>query len=190
VCGGGQDVFESGQGRAAARPSHRRALPLIVMAFLLSSCSTGTPAARPQAIAQPAAQPTAHQLVAARFAGMHMAATLLYRGIKAAVANGSDPREQVHEAEGLELWGAAIPGLFPAGSGGEDSRARPEIWLDRADFDRRAADLRVAATRLAQLARAGDRAGFAAQADIVEGACNACHSAFRGDPAVSSRQGS
>lgn len=124
-------------------------------------------------------QPTARQLHIARVAGMHMAATLFYRGVKAAVANGADVRTLFHEAEGLVMWGAAIPGLFPAGSGGGDSRARPEIWTSRADFEARAAALRTAASGLLQRARAGDRPGFSAQAAAVEAACNACHTAYR-----------
>lgn len=127
------------------------------------------------------AEPTARQLHIARIAGMHMAATLFYRGVKAAAANGSDVTQVFHEPEGLALWGAAIPGLFPAGSGGEDSRARPEIWSNRADFEQKAADLSAAATGLLQRARAGDSAGFAAQADRVEAACTACHQAYRSE---------
>ncbi|HVQ07541.1 MAG TPA: cytochrome c [Allosphingosinicella sp.] len=131
------------------------------------------------AVAQ--APPTARQLIDARVAGMHMAATLFYRGVKGALANGADVRQIFHEPEGLALWANAIPGLFPAGSGGEGSRARPEIWTRRADFERKAADLGVAATRVAERARAGDRAGFAAAADAVEAACTACHSAYRSE---------
>lgn len=127
------------------------------------------------------AAPTVEQLQTAQFTGMHMAATLLNRGIKAAVTNRSDVRDQVHEAEGLAYWGASIPGLFPAGSGGGESRARPEIWTNWGDFEAKAMDLRRAASRLVQLARAGDSAGFATQADVVEAACTACHAAYRAD---------
>lgn len=125
--------------------------------------------------------PTREQLQLARFTGMHMAATLLFRGIKATVTNHGDVREQVHEAEGLAYWGETIPGLFPAGSGGGDSSARPEIWTNWSDFSAKAADLRRAASQLIQVARAGDAAGFATQAAAVEAACNACHTAYRAE---------
>ena len=137
-------------------------------------------AADPQPAGAEAA-PSARQLVIARVAGMHMAATLYYRGIKAAVDSGADVTHSFHEAEGIARWGEAIPGLFPAGSGGGESRARPEIWQHRADFDQKAADLRDAATVLLQRARAGDRPGFAAQAAAVEAACNACHHSYRSE---------
>jgi len=145
-----------------------------------ASCAAAaqTNTAQP-APAAPTAQASVRAFQAARFAGMHMAATLLYRGIKPAAANGADVREFQHEAEGLAYWAGAIPGLFPASSLGGDSRARPEIDSHRDDFLQKARDLRLAATRLAELAEAGDRAGFAAQAPVVEAACNACHSAYR-----------
>ena len=123
--------------------------------------------------------PSVAQLQLARFTGMHMAATLLFRGVKATVTGHGDVREQVHEAEGLAYWGASIPGLFPAGSGGGESRARPEIWTNWEDFGAKALTLRQAASRLLQRARAGDAAGFATEAAAVEAACTACHTAYR-----------
>jgi Cytochrome C' len=135
----------------------------------------------------PAAPPTAQASVpafqAARFAGMHMAATLLYQSLKRAVTAGSDVREQEHQAEGLAYWGGAIPGLFPAASLGGDSRARQEIDANRGDFVQKARNLRLAATRLAELSRAGDRPGFAAQVDRVQAACADCHSTYRAEDA-------
>jgi cytochrome c556 len=110
-----------------------------------------------------------------------MAATLYYRGVKEGVKNGVDVRTLVHEPEGIALWAAAIPGLFPPGSGSADSRAKPEIWSNKADFDRKAAALGTAATRLAELGQAGDTAGFATQAPQIEAACAACHTAYRSE---------
>ena len=159
-----------------------RFIPLIGLAAMLACCATDGSGSSVQGSSAPAAAgPTAHQLHIARVAGMHMAATLFYRGVKPAVASGADVTQVFHEPEGIALWGAAIPGLFPAGSAVEGSRARPEIWTNRADFEQKAADLRTAAARLLQLARAGDRAGFATQADAVEAACTACHNAYRSE---------
>jgi hypothetical protein len=120
---------------------------------------------------------------AARFAGMHMAATLLYQSLKRAVTEGTDVRNQVHQVEGLIYWAGAIPGLFPAASLGGQSRARPEIDANRGDFLQKARNLRLAATRLAELAEAGDRPGFAAQVDVVQAACADCHSTYRAESA-------
>ncbi len=123
--------------------------------------------------------PTTGQLVTARQAGMHMAATLLFKNVGAAIKSKSDVKDQFHEAEGIVRWAAAIPGLFPLGSSSADSRAKPEIWRNKADFDRKAADLGTAATRLLTAANAGDAADFALQAKAVEQKCAACHTTYR-----------
>lgn len=152
-----------------------------VFAAAVAACAMSGSAIGMQPPSQGPAEPSPAQLRVARVAGMHMAATLLYRGIKAGVASNADVRQLFHEPEGLAMWGAAIPGLFPAGSGGGESRARPEIWTNRADFEAKANDLRVAADRLLQRSRAGDAAGFAAEAGAVEAACTACHVAYRAE---------
>lgn len=158
-----------------------RAFRLAAVAAAVSACAIGGSAIGMQPAPQGAAVPGPAQLRTARVAGMHMAATLLYRGVKGGIASNADVRQLFHEPEGLAMWGEAIPGLFPAGSGGGESRARPEIWTDRAGFEARANDLRVAADRLLQRARAGDSAGFAAEARAVEAACTACHVAYRAE---------
>jgi cytochrome c556 len=109
---------------------------------------------------------------------MHMAATLLAQDVRNVVTNSLDVRQHLHEPEGIRRWAVAIPGLFPAGSQG-DSRARPEIWRNKADFDAKAEALAAAATELARRGEAGDTAGYAAQAKVVQSACAACHAAYR-----------
>lgn len=127
---------------------------------------------------------TAAELVAARHAMMHMAATLTFESIMPAVRNGADVKGQEHAAEGLAHFGHSIAGLFPDGSTAPGSRAAPAIWTDKADFEARAKAFGDASARLAQLAKAGDSAGFAAQAKVVAGGCNSCHSRYRTeDPA-------
>lgn len=125
--------------------------------------------------------PNVAELVQARQAGMHMAATLLYTGIRNGVKSGADVKTLVHEPDGLAMWAAAIPGLFPAGSFHPQSRASPEIWANKADFRAKAVALGEAANRLAELGRAGDSSGFAAQVPAVEAACAACHTAYRSE---------
>ena len=158
-----------------------RAIKWISILLVGAACSSAgsEPPASP-ATAAPRS-PSVAELVQARQAGMHMAATLLFTGIKNGVKSGTDVKNLVHEPDGLAMWAAAIPGLFPDGSSHAQSRARPEIWADKADFRRKAASLGTAADRLAELGRAGDSAGYAAQVPVVEAACAACHSAYRSD---------
>jgi cytochrome c556 len=154
---------------------------IVLAGAFAGNAATAQPDAQP---VPPTAQASVPAFVAARFAGMHMAATLLYQSLKRAVTEGSDVRQQEHQAEGLAYWAGAIPGLFPAASLGGESRARPEIDANRADFVQKARNLRLAATRLAELARAGDRQGFAAQVDRVQAACAGCHSTYRAEEAA------
>lgn len=169
---------KSGDARMKGMVMHMsRLIRILPLAACCAAAYAQNPAPAPS---QPDA-PTAAQLIAARQAGMHMAATLYYRGIKEGVKNRADVRNLVHEPEGIALWAAAIPGLFPQGSVGADSRALPEIWSNKPDFDRKAKALEEAAAHLAELGRAGDTAGFVAQAPAVEAACAACHAAYRSD---------
>ncbi|MEO7178161.1 MAG: cytochrome c [Allosphingosinicella sp.] len=119
------------------------------------------------------------QLIAARQAMMHMAATLLYQDVMPVAKNGTDVKAAGHAADGLDLFGHSVAGLFPEGSTGPNSRALPSIWTNNADFVARANAFGDSAARLKQLADAGDQAGFKAQAAVVAGGCNSCHSLYR-----------
>lgn len=118
------------------------------------------------------------QVIAGRKAAFLMSAGL-FSGMKGAIDRGDDVKTQAFAARGLARWAAALPGMFPAGSMSDASEALPVIWSDRAGFEARAAAYAEAAGKLADLAKAGDKAGFAAQWDVVRGACGACHDTYR-----------
>ncbi|MFL6843901.1 MAG: c-type cytochrome [Allosphingosinicella sp.] len=122
---------------------------------------------------------SAAELVAARHAMMHMAATLLFQEVMPVVKNGGDVKSAGHAADGLALFGHSIAGLFPEGSVTPESKALPAIWENKADFEAKANAFGDAAARLTELSAAGDTAGFAAQAKVVAGACGACHKLYR-----------
>ena len=126
---------------------------------------------------------TTAELVAARKAMMRMAATLTFESVMPAVRNGTDVKRQAHAAEGLDRFGHSIAGLFPDGSESPDSRALPALWANKADFQAKANAFGDASARLAELAKAGDTAGFAAQAAIVARGCDSCHSLYRAEEA-------
>lgn len=78
---------------------------------------------------------------------------------------------------------AAIAGMLPEGfipnSAVEGSAALPEIWMNFSDFQQKAADLRSAATALAD---ATEAQGFDAAKGMVQAvgqACGACHRPYR-----------
>lgn len=155
-----------------------RCLPLLFLP-LLAACATSADEA--PAVAARAAGPGAAELIAARKAMMHMAATLLYQEVMPAAKRGSDVKSADHAADGLDLFGHSIAGLFPEGSAAPDSRALPALWANKPDFVARANAFGDAAARLNALATAGDAAGFAAQAKLVEQGCNSCHSLYRAE---------
>jgi cytochrome c556 len=85
------------------------------------------------------------------------------------------------DADVLVSTSKQIPGLFPAGSTSPKSRAKPEIWQKRAEFEGNAKNLETQATKVAALARAKDQAATqAAVTEMGRTTCGACHNAFRG----------
>jgi cytochrome c556 len=76
-----------------------------------------------------------------------------------------------------------IPALFPEGSMTETSKAKPEIWQKKAEFDASAKRMETEAVKLRDTARSGD-----AQAtnDIIKdfgrNTCGSCHTPFRVPP--------
>jgi cytochrome c556 len=74
---------------------------------------------------------------------------------------------------------AKVPGHFPAGSNTGDTKAKPEIWSDRATFDARAADALREAQAFQALAASGNRAGLEGGLRTLGATCNACHDRFR-----------
>ena len=70
--------------------------------------------------------------------------------------------------------------IFPDGTQqGHNTKARPEIWTNRSDFEKAADNFTSAADKLAQLASAGDKDAFKAQYADMGGTCGACHRSYR-----------
>lgn len=119
------------------------------------------------------------QVIAARQAGYD----LMYgdvSGLKAAAENKLDVKDFKDAADAIVSWSRVIPTLFPDGTQqGHDTKAKPDVWTDRAGFEKDAANLTEQATRLSQLADAGDKAGFAKQLKAVAGACKTCHDSYK-----------
>jgi cytochrome c556 len=127
----------------------------------------------------PPAAPKPDEVIAARQAGFDLMAAA-FAPLKPAVAAGEDPKPYVATAKAIAAWAAVIPTLFPVGTeSGRDTAAKPEIWSDRQGFVSAAANLGDAARKLAQLADAGDKSGFAAQFEVTAKACGDCHKTYK-----------
>jgi cytochrome c556 len=67
-------------------------------------------------------------------------------------------------------------GLFPAGSGGGESRAKPEVWTDAAGFEKSMRDGYAAAVALQSVS---DEAAFGPALGALGGSCKGCHEKYR-----------
>jgi cytochrome c556 len=100
--------------------------------------------------------------------------------IKATIDGGGDPKSQAYAARGLARWARALPTMFPAGTAAvTPSRARPEIWANKGDFNAKAASFAAAATELAAAADSGDKEAFTAKWRATGATCGACHQLYQ-----------
>ncbi len=101
------------------------------------------------------------------------------RAIKAAVDANGPASAVVPEAAKLVNTFKNVTAHFPAGSDKGETKASPEIWKNKADFDKLNADALAAATKLETDAKAGDMTLVAADFRAVGATCGACHDKYR-----------
>ena len=68
---------------------------------------------------------------------------------------------------------------FPDGSDKGTTRAKPEIWENKPDFEKKLGDLRSAVDELQQAANGDDRKAIATQVGATGKACKACHDDYK-----------
>lgn len=91
-------------------------------------------------------------------------------------------------AEALALYSQHIPALFPAGSGTEKSKAKPEVWQKWPEFEAAAKNLEVQAEKLRDAARAkNEQLTQDLVKDFGRQACGTCHTPFRQPPPAAPR---
>ena len=146
-------------------------------AFVLGSLALGLGAVGFARAADLAVKPDA--IIAGRQAAFDLQGGV-FAAMKATVDAGGSVKPLTDGAKGLVSWGTALPGMFPVGTeGGHNTKAKPEVWSDSAGFAKAAADFEAAAVKLAALADADDKAGFADQFKATGATCGACHRQFR-----------
>ncbi|MCW5750105.1 MAG: cytochrome c [Alphaproteobacteria bacterium] len=99
--------------------------------------------------------------------------------IKAVIDAKGDAKTVVPLAERLVNLEKAFSGHFPAGSDKGETKALPAVWSDWNGFLAASKNTQEAATKLAQVAAAGDLAGVGQQFGAVGGTCGACHDKYR-----------
>jgi cytochrome c556 len=125
---------------------------------------------------------TPEQVIAARQAAYDNSA-VTFSMLRAAVKDGTDVKRAAYPADALAKWAKVLPTLFPRGTSATEfpalTHAKPEIWSDRAGFDKAAADYLAAASKAAEYAHAGDTDNFKAQVDGIKKACDSCHQNYK-----------
>jgi cytochrome c556 len=103
-----------------------------------------------------------------------------FSGIRAVVAAKGDVKTLEVPAKAIARWITQFPTQFPKGSDqGHNTKALPAVWTETAEFQTDADNLAKEATKLAELAKAGDTEAVAAQVKVVGDACATCHKTFR-----------
>lgn len=74
---------------------------------------------------------------------------------------------------------STVPKLYFGEGTDKDTKAKPEIWTNRADFDAKMDKMVGEAQKLPAAVRAGDMAAFKKQVGDVGAACKACHDEYR-----------
>jgi cytochrome c556 len=69
--------------------------------------------------------------------------------------------------------------LWPAGSTGGESRAKPEIWSHLDDFKAKLGAAKKAVAEAVTVAEAGNAAGLQGAFKGMAGACGGCHKSYR-----------
>lgn len=103
-------------------------------------------------------------------------------GRVAAMANGKMPFDAKVAADSATVaeFMSKLPwaGFVPGSDKGE-TKAKPEIWENKAKFDDNASKMQAEMTKLAAAAKTGNLDNIKAAVNATGGACKACHDDFR-----------
>ena len=86
--------------------------------------------------------------------------------------------EATRNADFVAMLCTVPKGYFGEGTD-KDTKAKPDIWTHRADFDSKMDHMVTEAQKLPAVVRSGDMAAFRKQVGDVGSACKACHDEYR-----------
>lgn len=99
--------------------------------------------------------------------------------IKAVLDKGGPVTAAAAPARRMAETAGVVPSLFPPGSDIGDTKAKPDIWANTADFTAKAKAFGTAATALAAAADTGDRAAVGQTFAAVAETCKSCHTLYQ-----------
>ena len=102
-------------------------------------------------------------------------------GSLAAMADNKKPFNKDEAARNAEFVAmlSTVPKQFFGEGTGKDTKAKPEIWAHRADFDTKMDKMVNEAAKLPAVVKEGDMAAFRKQVADTGEACKACHDEYR-----------
>ena len=122
---------------------------------------------------------TSDQVIAMRQSGMALVGGFA-ETVKAGIAAGADVKQYNDGAEALVEFAGIYPALFPDGTQkGHDTKAKAEIWSDRAGFEKANATYLAAAEKFVAATKSGDKAAFADAWKTVGQSCGGCHRNYK-----------
>ncbi|HUL95129.1 MAG TPA: cytochrome c [Usitatibacter sp.] len=142
----------------------------IAIAALAAAISTGAMAQTPKPEDQIRLRKAAYDLMSYGFASID------------AMNEGKKPysRDEAVRSAELMVQMSTLPRLFfGEGTDKGETRAKPEIWTHRADFDAKMDKMISEVGKVAAAARSGDPAALRSAADAAGDACKACHDDYR-----------
>lgn len=105
-------------------------------------------------------------------------------GVMGAMASGRAPYDANAfrlAAERAAFIATYVPELFPAGSITPNSKAKPELWQQTAEFQRLMRDMQSKTANLANVARGSDFEAMKAALGATGASCKACHDKYKAD---------
>lgn len=99
-----------------------------------------------------------------------------------AMAEGKRPynKDEAVRLSDLLVQVSMVPrNFFGEGTDKGETRAKPEIWTHRADFDAKMDKMVTEVAKLPAIARSGDEGALKSQVKVIDDACGSCHDDFR-----------
>ena len=91
-----------------------------------------------------------------------------------------DAKDFTLRAQRLHMMATALPeGFIPESRAGANSKAKPEMWTERAEFDRLLNNLQARVNELSSATQAGNVDQMKSRVGPVGEACRACHDKYR-----------
>jgi cytochrome c556 len=101
--------------------------------------------------------------------------------IKKILEEGGDLSGIAAHAQSLNAFSKQVPALFPVGSDKGETKAKPAVWTDAADFAAKSQAFETETAKLVQAAATGDKAAVMKQFGAVGGTCKGCHDSYRAE---------